>query len=66
MGSAQDTNGSQFGITTSAGPGCALHDYAALKGACVFGRVVEDPDGVLDKLNEAYCDEGGRPYADVR
>ena len=66
MGASPDTNGSQFSVTLSSGPGCSLHDYAALKDACVFGQVVEDPESVLDKLNGSYCDEGGRPYADVR
>jgi peptidyl-prolyl cis-trans isomerase-like 4 len=30
------------------------------------GTVVEDDNGVLEKLNAVYCDSNGRPYADVR
>jgi peptidyl-prolyl cis-trans isomerase-like 4 len=30
------------------------------------GMVVEDDNGVLEKLNTVYCDSNGRPYADVR
>ena len=41
----------------------------AMKGGSevvAFGQVVEDDAGVLDKLNDIYCDAGGRPYTDVR
>lgn len=31
----------------------------------VFGEVGEGLD-VLDKINEAYCDEKHRPYKDIR
>ncbi len=31
-----------------------------------LGKVVEDEDDVLEKINGLYCDKGGRPYADVR
>jgi len=31
-----------------------------------IGKVVEDDDDVLSKLDELYCDPGGRPYVDVR
>jgi peptidyl-prolyl cis-trans isomerase-like 4 len=31
----------------------------------IFGRVAEGWE-VLDKINEAYCDEKGRPYRDIR
>jgi peptidyl-prolyl cis-trans isomerase-like 4 len=31
-----------------------------------LGKVVEDENGVLDKINAAYCDPDGRPYADIR
>jgi len=30
------------------------------------GTVVEDDNDVLEKLNAAYCDSNGRPYADIR
>jgi len=31
-----------------------------------IGTVVEDENDVLSKINSAYCDKNGRPYADVR
>jgi peptidyl-prolyl cis-trans isomerase-like 4 len=31
-----------------------------------LGIVSEDKNNILDKLNETYCDSGGRPYADIR
>ncbi|TPX63681.1 hypothetical protein SpCBS45565_g06453 [Spizellomyces sp. 'palustris'] len=39
-------------------------DYLDGKHA-VFGKVVEGLD-VLDKINQALCDEDGRPYRDIR
>lgn len=30
------------------------------------GQVAEDPNGVLDQIDAAYCDVDGRPYADIR
>lgn len=30
------------------------------------GRVVEDGNNILDQIASAYCDAGGRPYADIR
>jgi len=30
------------------------------------GMVVEDDNDVLGKINSAYCDANGRPYADIR
>lgn len=33
---------------------------------CVFGEVVEDPDNLLDRLNETICDEQHRPYQEIR
>lgn len=50
-----NTNGSQFYIT--------LADNISYldKKNTVFGEVVEGFD-VLDKLNNAYCDQHGRPY----
>ncbi|GMH68907.1 hypothetical protein TL16_g05035 [Triparma laevis f. inornata] len=60
-----DTSGSQFCINLCGGEGRGLHEYG-LGEVNVFGRIVEDPDNVLDKLNECYTDSSGRPYADVR
>ena len=31
-----------------------------------LGTIVEDQNGVLAKLDRSYCDDDGRPYADVR
>ena len=31
-----------------------------------LGQVVEDDQDVLSKLNRSYCDDEGRPYADIR
>ena len=31
-----------------------------------LGKVTEDTQNVLNKLNRAYCDDDGRPYADIR
>ncbi len=31
-----------------------------------LGRVTEDDNDILDKINGLYCDKSGRPYADVR
>ena len=31
-----------------------------------LGTVVEDTQNILSKLNRAYCDDDGRPYADIR
>lgn len=31
-----------------------------------LGTVVEDSQNILSKLNRAYCDDNGRPYADIR
>ncbi|KAG2226173.1 hypothetical protein INT45_003318, partial [Circinella minor] len=52
-------SGSQFFITL----GDNL-DYLDGK-YTVFGEVAEG-DEVLDKINEAYCDEQGRPFRDIR
>ncbi|TVY37202.1 Peptidyl-prolyl cis-trans isomerase-like [Lachnellula occidentalis] len=66
MATAQSTKdpdervaGSQFIITL----GDNL-DYLDGK-AAIFGKVVEGFDA-LEKINEAYCDEKGRPLVDVR
>ncbi|EED94894.1 predicted protein, partial [Thalassiosira pseudonana CCMP1335] len=56
------TIGSQFLIT--------LKDNAATrKGHAKYlslGTVAEDSQDVLSKLNRAYCDDDGRPFADIR
>ena len=31
-----------------------------------LGKVTEDTQNVLSKLNRAYCDDDGRPFADIR
>lgn len=54
-----DLNASQFLITTRA-------DCDALdERRTVFGHVSEGLD-VLDAINEAYCDDHGRPYQNIR
>ncbi len=53
------THGSQFLLTLGESV-----DY--LDGVhTVFGEVAEGED-VLMKINEAYCDQDGRPYQDIR
>eukprot|EP00939_MAST-03C_sp_MAST-3C-sp1_P000477 g477.t1 len=32
----------------------------------IFGKIAEDEDGVLDKINGLHCDEKKRPYIDTR
>ncbi len=77
-----DTIGSQLLITTTGGPDHALDGYrhntggsavgtsdSANEGQTQFlslGKVTEDKNNVLDKINAAYTDPDGRPYADVR
>ncbi|KAJ8652529.1 peptidyl-prolyl cis-trans isomerase-like 4 [Lichtheimia ornata] len=52
-------SGSQFFVTLG-------DDLDYLDGKyTVFGEVAEGYD-VLDKINEAYCDEQGRPFRDIR
>lgn len=73
--------GSQFLITISEGPDRALDGYSIPKRADTtdndnhddndvtfysLGVVAEDEHRVLDKINAAYCDPKGRPYADIR
>ena len=58
-GGGENRNASQFLITARA-------DCDALDGKhTVFGVVAEGLD-VLDKINEAYCDEKGRPWQNIR
>jgi len=85
-GGQPDTVGSQFLITTAAGPDHALDGYrrtatitsstsssnqdaTTTDSSSAFlslGIVAEDENGVLDKINAAYTDPDGRPYADIR
>jgi peptidyl-prolyl cis-trans isomerase-like 4 len=71
----RDTIGSQFLITLDSGPGRALDGLgkitdleteASVSSFLSLGKVVEDDNDVLGKINEAYCDRDGRPYADIR
>lgn len=65
--SVPDTIGSQFLITTASGPNKALDGFIQDESLfVVLGRVVEDDNDVLDKINAAFCDNKGRPYADIR
>ncbi|EJK61115.1 hypothetical protein THAOC_18447, partial [Thalassiosira oceanica] len=79
MGGVADTVGSQFLITLGDDNGlsdtvpdeltAAMMDPGELASRPRYlslGRVVEDGDGVLDKLSRVYCDDDGRPFADVR
>jgi peptidyl-prolyl cis-trans isomerase-like 4 len=71
-----DTIGSQFLITTASGPNHALDGYIThnVPGSdstlaphfLSLGKVVEDESNVLDRVNAAYTDPNGRPYADIR
>lgn len=80
MGGVKNTIGSQFLITIDEGSNRALDgitqhnnndnfqkdDDNTEKDYYSIGKVVEDEDDVLSKINGLYCDKGGRPYADVR
>ncbi len=67
-----DTIGSQFLMTISEGKDMALDgfrssDYSDDRQLFrSVGLVREDQDHVLDQIAAAYCDSGGRPYADIR
>ena len=59
-GSLENSNRSQFFITLRG------EDYEHLEGKhTIFGEIAEGLD-VLQKINELYCDDDGRPYQDVR
>jgi peptidyl-prolyl cis-trans isomerase-like 4 len=81
MGNIQDTIGSQFLITLgNSGDNGLLgvdsfnndnsighdNDATATTKYLSLGTVVEDQNGVLAKLDRSYCDDDGRPYADIR
>lgn len=55
----EDTNQSQFLITTRD----CVPDLDGKH--TIFGRVMEGLD-VLQRINEAYCDENGRPWQNIR
>lgn len=79
MGNVPHTIGSQFLITLSENNG--LSDLAYGKNNSTdaedrennnamryfsLGTVAEDTQNILSKLNRAYCDDDGRPFADIR
>lgn len=80
MGNVQHTIGSQFLITLSANNtlGDSISDEMGGGGAAnggtnannpryvSLGTITEDFQNVLSKLNRAYCDDDGRPFADIR
>jgi peptidyl-prolyl cis-trans isomerase-like 4 len=73
MNGIRDTIGSQFLITLEGGDDRGLDGYIPSHfnsnnkpTYLSLGRVTEDDDGVLDKINNCYCDAQGRPYADIR
>jgi peptidyl-prolyl cis-trans isomerase-like 4 len=58
-GENKGVSGSQFFITLG-------DDLDSLDGKyTIFGRVAEGFD-TLEKINDAYCDDKGRPYRDIR
>lgn len=77
MGGVENTIGSQFLITIDADRALEgllrVHDMnrtgtddGSRRHFLSLGRVVEDDDNALSRINAMYCDEEGRPYADVR
>jgi peptidyl-prolyl cis-trans isomerase-like 4 len=75
MGNVPNTIGSQFLITLSDDNGLKdrvlIDDKIGIEGEkkgqyLSLGRVVEDTNDVLSKLNRSYCDDDGRPFADIR
>ena len=75
MNGILDTIGSQFLITLEDGQERALDGYIpphhnrdndVTPKFLSLGKVTEDDNHVLDKIQNAYCDANGRPYADIR
>ena len=71
MNGIPNTIGSQFLITIAEGEGYALDGYNPLgedntPKFLSLGQVTEDDHGVLEIIHDAYCDNKGRPYADIR
>jgi peptidyl-prolyl cis-trans isomerase-like 4 len=56
---AENTNNSQFLITLRANMNELDEKHT------IFGRVMEGLD-VLERINEAYCDEDGKPWQNIR
>ncbi|KAL3785227.1 hypothetical protein ACHAWO_011972 [Cyclotella atomus] len=77
MGNVPNTIGSQFLITLSNDNGLKdmvpvddnkpdMNGEKKIGRYLSLGRVVEDDNDVLSKLNRSYCDDDGRPFADIR
>lgn len=77
MGNVPNTIGSQFLITLSDDNGLqdmtpldksktAMNGHATEGRYLSLGSVTEDANDVLSKLNRSYCDDDGRPFADIR
>jgi peptidyl-prolyl cis-trans isomerase-like 4 len=62
----RDTIGSQFMITLGPTFVDRWDNEEDEKRYISLGIVSEDNDGVLDRINNAYCDGDGRAYADIR
>eukprot|EP00959_Pyramimonas_sp_CCMP1952_P071712 1497852-Pyramimonas_sp.AAC.1 len=55
----ENQNASQFYITTAADISSLAEKHT------IFGELGEGDD-VLDRINEAFCDDDGRPYQNIR
>ena len=79
IGNVPHTIGSQFLITLSENNGLSDLVYGNNNGIdnverkgknsvryMSLGSVAEDDRNILSKLNRAYCDDEGRPFADIR
>ena len=78
MGNVPHTIGSQFLITLSENNGLSDNIHGADNNPSSennkdhsvryisLGSVAEDTQNILSKLNRAYCDDDGRPWADIR
>ena len=58
--SSSSSNNNNLTTTTSSNEPLTAQIFRSV------GTVVEDDNDVLTKMNSAYCDANGRPYADVR